>query len=311
MSESVTKLLKAINLIAKDDDDELADAIKEYDEIDYLIKQVNAFEKDIYKLFKAQKKYYVDAAEGFVSKAELTDTKMMDFYNYMKQDLFAADEFAKAMGTRTATMLGDTIEVVTSKVMDMLDKDVSFNTLSGRTKAWIENWSEDLASLMQLNTHVALEAALTDVINEGKGIPDAVKVIKDLPGFTRDRARTTAITEILTANSASQQEAYMQSPAVTKKKWRHSGPKKIKPRKAHVELSGTEVDTEDAFNVNGYGGDYPRDPRLPAKERINCHCVLQPVVDRKILGLPAVDKEAIRAAAMKEFNYDKYKRPPA
>lgn len=311
MSESVTKLLKAINLIAKDDDDELADAIKEYEEVDYLIKQVNAFEKDIYKLLKAQKKYYVDAAEGFISKAEIIDNKMLDFYNYMKQDLFAADEFAKAMGTRTATMLGDTIEVVTAKVMDMLDKDVSFNTLSGRTKAWIENWSEDLGNLMQLNTHKALETALTDVIDNGKGIPDAVKVIKDLPGFTRDRARTTAITEILTANSASQQEAYTQSPAVTQKKWRHSGPKNIKPRKAHVELSGTVVDTDSVFNVNGYGGDFPRDPKLPPKERINCHCVLQPVVDKKILGLPPIDKEAIRAAAMKEFDYDKYKRPPA
>lgn len=38
---------------------------------------------------------------------------------------------------------------------------------------------------------------------------------------------------------------------------------------------------------------FPRDPKLSAGERVHCHCVLSPVVDNKIIGLSAEEKEEI------------------
>lgn len=71
---------------------------------------------------------------------------------------------------------------------------------------------------MNLNSHEALERKLKEVIKDGGSIQDAELAIKDLPQFDRARARTTAITEILTASSVAQVESYRQSPAVEKKR---------------------------------------------------------------------------------------------
>jgi uncharacterized protein with gpF-like domain len=153
---------------------------------------------------------------------------------------------------------------------------------------------------MQLTTHTEVEAALTAAVENGEGISDAIKRLKDLPGFTRNRARATAITEILTANSHSQYEAYRQSPAVTGKKWKHTGKKKNKPRPDHVALDGTVVGVDETFNVGGEKAQYPRDTSLSAKQRVLCHCTMGPEVDSKILGLSKEEKEKLRDDALKD-----------
>jgi hypothetical protein len=122
-------------------------------------------------------------------------------------------------------------------------------------------------SMMKLNSHEALERGLKKVIEDGGSNQDAELAIKDLPQFDRKRARTTAITEILTASSVAQEESYRQSPAVEKKRWRHSGGKKNNLREAHVDLDGEEIPVDDMFDVNGHEADHPRDTALPAGER--------------------------------------------
>ncbi|MNN69833.1 hypothetical protein D3C81_1856510 [compost metagenome] len=86
---------------------------------------------------------------------------------------------------------------------------------------------------------------------------------------------------------------------MTGKTWLHSGGSKNKERPHHVALSGTTVSKEDMFTINAPRGTYtcmyPRDIRLPAGERVRCHCVLSPSVDEGILGLTAQEKELIRA----------------
>src|SRR5690606_4060194 len=101
--------------------------------------------------------------------------------------------------------------------MAIIDKDNGFDTLSPRTTKWINSWSNELSELMQLQTNTDIEKIINKGIEKGKSIPDIVKELKDLPASNHNRARVTAITEILTANSASQFEAYQQSPAVVAK----------------------------------------------------------------------------------------------
>ncbi|MEC0777595.1 hypothetical protein P8897_22205, partial [Bacillus licheniformis] len=59
----------------------------------------------------------------------------------------------------------------------------------------------------------------------------------------------------------------------------------------------TVIGVDEEFVIPGSGETcmHPRDSKLSAKERVNCHCVLSPVVDNNILGLSAEEKEKIRS----------------
>ena len=56
-----------------------------------------------------------------------------------------------------------------------------------------------------------------------------------------------------------------------KKQWRRSG--KVHSRTAHDLADGQIVDVDKPFMVGGVPLMYPRDPKAPAKETINCGCV--------------------------------------
>jgi hypothetical protein len=295
----VERLLKAINEVIKadEDDEDITAAVPDFPGLDKIPKWVDDYEKKLAKLLRNQRKYFLNGVKEYVQK-EITVKGLLTYLS----SLFSGDAFLKDMESLTKDFLTLTITELTADIMAAIDKDVAFNVMSKRTTDWIETWSKDLGELMKLNTHEALETELLKVIENGGSIQDAEIAIKDLPQFDRKRARTTAVTEILTASSRSQWEAYVQSPAVTKKKWKHSGDKKIKPRENHKNYDGTEVGVEDKFEIDGHEADYPRDPSLPAKERINCHCAMGPVVDEDILGLSKEEKEKLREEALKELN---------
>jgi hypothetical protein len=296
----IDRFLKSLNVIikAEEENEEITDVVPEFPGLDLIPKYIEDYEKKVAKLLRNQRKYFLNGVKDYVQKAITIE----GLINYLSQNLFASDEFLEDMEKETKEFLTLTITELTSEIMDAIDKDVSFQVLSKKTTDWIDNWSKDLAELMKLNTHQSLEDALKKVIEEGGSIADAELAIKDLPQFDRQRARTTAITEILTASSRSQWESYSQSPAVTKKKWKHSGGKKNNPRKEHEDLDGTEINVDDPFEVNGHEADYPRDPSLPASERVNCHCAMGPVVIEEILGLSKEEKEQLREEALKEMN---------
>ncbi|MEC0714471.1 phage minor head protein, partial [Bacillus haynesii] len=250
--------------------------------------------KKVARLLRSQRKKFLSGVNDFVSK----DSKetLEAILVYFTQNLFAADDFEEHFQELTEGFLQQTIEELASVIMDSLDPEVPFKILSSRSTNWIKGWSEELAEIMKLNTHEAVENVLTDAIENGSSIQDIELTLRDLPQFDRSRARTTAITEVLAASSAAQQEAYSQSPAVIAKKWRHSGGKKNNPRENHIALDGTIIGVNEEFTIPGSGETciHPRDSKLSAKERVNCHCVLSPVIDNNILGLSAEEKEEIR-----------------
>ncbi|MBT2727849.1 hypothetical protein J7E63_12960 [Bacillus sp. ISL-75] len=296
----VERLLKSLNAVikAEEDDEDITDLVPEFPGLEKLPKYIEDYEKKLAKLLRSQRKYFLNGAKEYVQKA----INVKGLLDYLSKNLFGSDPFLEDMEKLTKDFLSLTITDLTAEIMGAIDKDVAFNILSKKTTDWIDTWSKDLADLMKLNTHEALEGELKKVIEAGGSIQDAEIAIKDLPQFDRKRARTTALTEILTASSHSQWEAYKQSPAVTKKMWKHSGARKIKPRKAHQDMDRTEVGVDDKFDVNGHEADYPRATSLPPGERINCHCAMGPVVDEDILGLSKEEKEKLREEALKEMN---------
>ncbi|WP_336183265.1 phage minor head protein [Bacillus sp. 205(2023)] len=296
------KLLESLNaFIKKAEEDEMKNLMESVPDFPGLSKFVEEYEKGIAKLLRRQRKKYLEGLNGFVSKdSKATLEALLVFFT---QNLFAEDDFEEEFQELTEGFLQQTIEELAEVIMDSIDPEVPFKVLSNRTINWIKGWSEKLAQIMKLNTHEAVENVLTDAIENGSTIQDIELTLKDMPQFDRERARTTAITEVLAASSAAQHESYAQSPAVKKKKWRHSGGKKNNPRENHIDLDGTVIGVDEEFQIPGSGETcmFPRDPKLSAGERVHCHCVLSSVVDNDILGLSAEEKEKIRREALKEI----------
>ncbi|MGG1595578.1 phage minor head protein [Terribacillus saccharophilus] len=299
MVEKIVSLIKSIDdYVQKAEQDDLTDTVPEFPGLEEVPELVELFEKTIAKLLRRQRKLYLDALKDFIAKDD--SETLAAYLVYIQQNLFAVDEFEEQFGEAAAEFLQTTIEKLVEKMMESIDRDVAFEVLSVRAMTWIEEWSRDLARIMQLSTHTAVEKLLTTAIEEGQSIADVEMAMKDLPAFNRNRAGTTAITEVLTASSHAQHESYAQSPAVTGKKWKHSGGKKNNPRENHVALDGTVVGVDELFTIPGSMEicAYPRDPSLPASERVHCHCALGPVVDEEILGLSAEEKRRIRDEAL-------------
>jgi hypothetical protein len=302
MAEKIVTLIKSIDdYVQKAGQDNLTDTVPEFPGLEEVPELVELFEKNIAKLLRRQRKFYLDELRSFVAKDD--QRILATFLDYVRQDLFNEDEFEEEFGDVTAEFLRMIIDKLTQKIMDSIDSEVPFEVLSVRTIKWIEDWSKELAEIMQLNTHKSLEKILTNAVEEGHSIGIVELAIKDLPAFNRNRARTTAITEVLTASSYAQNEAYNQSPAVTGKKWKHSGGKKNNPRENHEALNGTVVGVDELFTIPGSMEicAYPRDPSLPAGERVHCHCALGPVVDEDIFKLSVEEKEKLRQEALAQL----------
>lgn len=296
--DRMERLFKAINSIVKEEADELKDEMAEFSAIDATITAIERYEVIVAALFRKQKKHFIDGLKTLVVKSEFENVAKVA---ELMTKLYEADDFADSMADYTEDFLLEILEELVAEIMKSIDEDVAFNTLSSKAVAWIDEWSKYLAEMMKLTTHSEIEKMISIVIENGESIDKAIKRLRELPEFDRARARTTAVTEVLRANSVAAHEAYVQSPAVIQKVWKHSGSKKNKPRQAHVNLSGTVVGIDEKFDVNGQQALYPRDRDLPAEEVINCHCVLGPVVDPTILGLSKEEKQRLRDQAIAEY----------
>lgn len=297
------KLIQQINefVMKADGTQELEELLEGHPNKKKIISSINSYETTIGKLLRDQKAEFIAALKLAAEGKSVDDPIVQAIADTLMEEVEGKDEFDVKMGTTSSDFLSVTVPDLTSAVMDAIDKDIAFDTLSPRTLEWIDEWSKDLGELMKLTTHENVYNTLRNGIEQGLSIQDIELELREHAQFNRNRARRTAITEVLTANSVSQYEAYIQSPAVTGKTWLHSGPKAIDPRPHHVELDDTTIPLEEEFSVGNFSARYPRDTLLPASERVYCHCVLAPSVDEEILGLSKEEKEAIREQQMNEL----------
>lgn len=269
---------------------------------------------------------YVDPKET-VSKIEKLEKKLAEAMNLdtetIAELLEQSDDLDDFMRNtwetyREASALADDVQEVTAaeltSVMPGLvtsylhnsDSKLVATQISQRTTAWAESWSEQLGQVMKLTSHEGIQNILTDALSTGKSVADVARSIMD-SGIRNNysRARQTALTEMLTAHSVANHESFLQSPAVSDKEWKHTGSRRNKPRKNHVAMDGEIVPKDQPFELTGAdGGTYkpmfPRDTNLPPGERINCHCILGPVVSEDVLGMSLEERRRLQALAIAE-----------
>ena len=188
------------------------------------------------------------------------------------------------------------------------DRELKLTQVTKRTTAWVRSWSEELGEIMQLNSHKEIERILEKGLEDGQGMAEFTRAI--LESDIRDeyyKARRVAVTEVLTAHRVAQQEAFMQSPAVSEKMWKHTGEYRNEPRQNHVDMDGQRVPKGEPYELTGadgatYSPMEPGDTSLPPEERINCHCISQPVVSEEILGLPLEERQRLQQEAVEAMD---------
>ena len=295
-------LLKAINAYLQKADDDLEDelAAAGFADTDRTMNAIRSMEDEVAAALVAETQLFVAAA------GEALD--LQAFANDIWPGVRLNDQLAKKLTEifkkRFTELMPGLVETYLQRTDTMLDVP----RISKITTGWIETWSAKLGDMMQLNSHTELENILTEGLRNGDGI--AVFTRKILDSGIRDeyyKARRVSVTEVLRAHNVAHQEAFMQSPSVIEKIWRHSGEYRITPRENHVAMDGTKVGKAERFTLEGLDGNtyypmYPVDPDLPAGESINCHCICEPIVDPEILGMSLEDRQALQQKIIDEMD---------
>lgn len=263
-------------------------------------KVISELEDEVAEALEEETDYFLTEVEKSVD----LDSFAEDVWPEVKQNDRTRSKLARIFKERFSTFVPE----LAGHYLAELDKGLRIINVSKRTTAWVENWSEGLAEIMQLNSHKEIENILTKGLKEGAGISEFARNIKD--SGIRDewyKARRVAVTEVLSAHRAAQQEAFLQSPSVEEKMWKHTGIFINAPRDNHVDMDGQRVAKTEPFELLGADGEmyypqYPGDTILPPGERIECHCIAQGVVNEDVLGLPLEERQRIQAEAIAELD---------
>lgn len=289
------ELIAKIDKILKNKDDSLKKELKEagYEEIDYTIEKISELEDTISDLLTEELKHLIK--DGDFETIE-------EFMEYVESQI-GTDNIDTSLAETLKSCYQEAIENLGDTYLQGIDKDLSLTKVfSPYTTTFIDEWSSKLGEMMKLTSHEKLQNILDKALEDGESVEDVVGKLSETYGFSRTRARATAITEMLRAHSYAKDEAFNQCPAVTGIQWKHSGGRGIHPRQHHVDLDGTVINKGEYFTVGIYEARFPRDINLPASETVNCHCTHGPVIDKDILGLSKEEKEAIRDQVIAEYN---------
>lgn len=267
---------------------------------------------------------YIQKIEDEVSEALVEETNYIisEAENAVDLEIFAEDVWPRvkindALKAKLVTVFTENFSKFMPEFVGFYiaqtDNNLILSRLSKRTTAWVENWSKELSEIMKISSHNEIEVILSRGLANGDGV--AVFTRNILDSKIRDeyyKARRVAVTEVLTAHRAAQQEAFMQSPAVSEKMWKHTGEYRNEPRQNHVDMDGHRVLKAEPFELVGADGEtykpmFPGDPILPPEERINCHCIDQPVVSKEILGLSLEERQRLQQEAINEMD-DKWEK---
>lgn len=295
-------LIKAIDAYIAKADDDLADALgaQGYAKPKKTLKYAQEIEDGVAEAL-------LDETDYFVAEAE----KAVDLETFA-EEVWPKVKLKDGLKGKLVTVFTESLDKFMPEFIGyylaQTDRELKLKQVSKLTTAWVKRWSGELADIMKLTSHTEIERILEKGLADGSSIAEFTRAILD--SGIRDeyyKARRVAVTEVLRAHSVAQQEAFMQSPAVSEKIWKHTGEYRNEPRQNHVDMDGQHVPKDEPFELTGADGNiyecmYPRDTILPPEESINCHCICQPYVSEEILGLPLEERQRLQQEAIDEMD---------
>lgn len=298
-------ILDAIDRYLAKADDDLADTLEEegFAEGEETVKAIDSLQEDVAEALQSQTEAFVaaleDAPEGDWEEAQKNVAGMLE-----------DDDIATAASPIRSAMFEAEVPKLATVYMKETDGELVVDAIRKRTESWFASWSEELGRLMHISTHKEIADAIKRTIDEGEGIPELTRKIMD-GGWRSEyyKARRVAVTEVLRAHSVAREEAIQQSPSTDRKEWRHTGAHKNEPRPNHVAMDGTIVPKDEPFELKGMDKDknettyypmYPRDPRLPPSESVNCHCIHRGVAADDAIGMSLEERRRLQQKYLEE-----------
>lgn len=196
-------LVGAIEAYIQKADDDLAAALAEegFCDVKRTVKFIGQLENEVAEALLSERDYILAEAEKAADLQAFAEyiwpeVQLNDFL-LLKLALIFKERFSEFVPDIAAVYLAE------------LDKGLKIKKVSRRTTAWVENWSRELAGIMQLNSHREIERILQQGLREGIGVNVFARRIID-SGLRNEyyKARRVAVTEVLTVHSAAQQEAF-------------------------------------------------------------------------------------------------------
>lgn len=299
-------LLKAINRYIEKADRDMSEVLRSSGRVlpEESVKVMSSFEDETSEALTAQTEYFI---EKIKNKKSISDIMSV------MEEIKAKDAYCEEIGNALSRQLTTFMPKLVKEYVANVDGGIRITDLTKRTTSWIHGWSGELGRLMKLTSYNEIEQILSKGLWEGKSVAEVSQDIMN-SGIRNPfwKARRVAVTEMLRAHNVARQEAAMQNPSVIAKTWRHTGSYKNEPRENHVEMDGQTVPKNETFTLIGADGMlyypmYPVDGTLPAGESINCHCIAIEVIDDKVLGLSAEERQKMRDEAVAEMD-DEWER---
>lgn len=124
-----------------------------------------------------------------------------------------------------------------------------------------------------------IKRVLNEAIDNQLTLPEIRDMLIGMEGINRRRANVIARTEVISALNFGSVSAAQKAPILFIKEWLSTLDKRT--RRTHVLLNGEQQELGVSFTN---GGQYPGDPTLSAKERIQCRCTEIHIAKRDELG---------------------------
>ena len=284
------EIIECINRIIEKDNDKLYDKLKKMG-IAFAamtVRQISLLEK---RIAIAMKKWHKSEKTSLLNSESL-----FSFLSSHTTESEADAELVQAVSQAVEETCGDVLQASADQYIRQTDDELSVTEISAPTAAAVSEASVQAGTSVLRHVTDEISNIIQEAINNGDSVDDAAKRIFD--DRLRDEyyeARRVAQTEMMRTHAYAKYEALQQSPVVNAKRWRHTGAKGAASRENHVNISGQTVPKDQPFTLTGRDGAtyhpmLPHDTALPAAEAINCHCILEAVIDKDLKSLPPEQK---------------------
>lgn len=296
------EIIECINRIIEKDNDKLYDKLKKMG-IAFAamtVRQISLLEK---RIATAMKKWHKSEKTSLLNSESL-----FSFLSSHTTESEADAELVQAVSHAVEETCGDVLQASADQYIRQTDAELSVTEISAPTAAAVSEASVQAGTSVLRHVTDEISNIIQEAINNGDSVDDAAKRIFD--DRLRDEyyeARRVAQTEMMRTHAYAKYEALQQSPVVNAKRWRHTGAKGAASRENHVNISGQTVPKDQPFTLTGRDGAtyhpmLPHDTALPAAEAINCHCILEAVIDKDLRSLPPEQKAQMQRDNIRMLN---------
>ena len=156
----------------------------------------------------------------------------------------------------------------------MLEQKGSIDIFEGAIVEWLRQYAAERAEQISETVRAKVRKILLETFADGEGEAATAKKLREEIGGQVSLASAARIarTEAHTAASIGTDQAARSTGLDMVKEWGATEDSRTRP--THAEADGQQVEMNDTFQVGSASLEYPGDPNGPAKEIINCRCVV-------------------------------------